>query len=56
MMLIPCLHCGPRNADEFVYAGEELRQPDAATSEPAEWRRFLYLRANRADWTTEHCM
>ncbi len=54
MMLIPCIHCGPRNADEFVYAGEDLQQPDAATAQPAEWRRFLYMRANLADWTVEH--
>ncbi len=54
MMLIPCIYCGPRNADEFVYAGEELDQPDSETTQPIEWRRFLYVRANLADWTVEH--
>jgi heterotetrameric sarcosine oxidase delta subunit len=54
MMLLPCVYCGPRNADEFVYAGEELDQPDPGTTQPTEWRRFLYMRANLADWTVEH--
>lgn len=53
MMLIPCINCGLRNADEFVYSGEELQQPDPAATDPEEWRRFLYMRSNPAGWTVE---
>jgi heterotetrameric sarcosine oxidase delta subunit len=28
-------------------------RPDGAEIEPAEWRRYLYLRRNPAGWTTE---
>ena len=54
MMLIPCINCGPRNADEFTYSGEEVPQPDPAATDPVEWRSFLYLRSNPAGWTVEH--
>ena len=54
MILIPCPHCGPRNSDEFVWAGERPRRPDpaATTTTPAEWRAYLYERVNPAGWTT----
>jgi sarcosine oxidase, subunit delta len=53
MLLIPCPWCGPRNADEFGYGGEVVARPDPASASPAEWRGYLYLRTNRADWATE---
>jgi len=55
VILIPCPHCGPRNSDEFVWAGERSRRPDpaATTTTPAEWRAYLYERVNPAGWTTE---
>jgi heterotetrameric sarcosine oxidase delta subunit len=53
MMLVPCPHCGPRNASEFRYVGEERPRPDPAATTPAEWRHYLYRRANPAGWTTE---
>ena len=28
MIRIPCPHCGPRDENEFVCAGEELARPD----------------------------
>ena len=53
MLLIPCPRCGPRNADEFGYSGEVVARPDPSDTTPEEWRSYLHLRANRADWTTE---
>ena len=54
MILIPCPHCGPRNASEFRYLGEEKHRPDPATTTPAEWRGYLYDKRNPAGWTTEN--
>ncbi len=56
MILIPCPHCGPRNSNEFVWAGERQSRPDpdATTTTPAEWRTYLYERLNPAGWTNEH--
>ncbi|WP_248579930.1 sarcosine oxidase subunit delta [Nocardioides sp. InS609-2] len=53
MMLIPCPNCGPRHAGEFAYVGETGARPDPATTTATEWRNYLYLRHNRADWTVE---
>ena len=53
MMLVPCPHCGPRNAAEFRYLGEEKARPDPNRAGPAEWRAYLYLQRNPAGWTTE---
>jgi heterotetrameric sarcosine oxidase delta subunit len=53
MLLIPCPWCGPRNADEFGYVGEVVARPDPSAATPAQWRGYLYLRANGAGWTTE---
>jgi len=53
MMQVPCPSCGPRHAGEFGYVGEVAKRPDPATTTPAEWRNYLYLRRNRADWTVE---
>ena len=53
MMLIPCIHCGPRNASEFRYGGEMGRRPDPNRTTPAEWRSYLYDQYNPSGWTTE---
>jgi sarcosine oxidase, subunit delta len=53
MLLISCPWCGRRNADEFGYVGEFVARPDPQLTTPEEWRGYLYLRDNRADWVTE---
>ncbi|MGH3348153.1 MAG: sarcosine oxidase subunit delta [Nocardioides sp.] len=53
MMLVPCPWCGARHAGEFAYLGEVTARPDPATTTPAEWRRYLYVRRNRAGRTAE---
>jgi heterotetrameric sarcosine oxidase delta subunit len=53
VILLPCPHCGPRNASEFRYLGEVIERPDPNASEPGEWRAYLYLKRNPAGWTTE---
>lgn len=53
MLVIICPHCGPRNSDEFTYQGERRPRPDVSASEPAEWRRYLYMKSNQNDWVTE---
>ena len=53
MLLVPCPHCGPRNASEFRSRGEVRPRPDGPEIEPAEWRRYLYVRRNPVGWTTE---
>ena len=53
MILIPCIHCGPRNASEFRHGGEVNKRPDPNATTPAEWHRYLYEKDNLAGWTTE---
>ncbi|HEV7861228.1 MAG TPA: sarcosine oxidase subunit delta [Acidimicrobiia bacterium] len=53
MIRLPCPHCGPRNASEFRYLGEDRERPDPADATPQEWRTNLYRRVNPAGWTTE---
>lgn len=53
MLVIICPNCGPRNSDEFTYQGERTSRPDVATTDPGEWRRYLYMKTNRSDWVTE---
>ena len=53
MMRIPCPWCGPRNANEFHHLGEVTTRPDPDSATPEEWRAYLYLRTNPADWVTE---
>ena len=53
MLRIPCIHCGPRNAAEFTYLGEERSRPDPNATRLQEWRRYLYMQSNPAGWTTE---
>ncbi len=52
MLLIPCPHCGPRDSGEFSYSGEIVARPGPDPS-PAEWRAYLYDKANAAGWQTE---
>lgn len=53
MLVILCPHCGPRNSDEFTYLGEVRPRPDVNATDPAEWRRYLYMRTNQAGWVSE---
>jgi sarcosine oxidase, subunit delta len=53
MILLPCPWCGPRDASEFRHVGEVVDRPDPRTATPAEWRSYLYLRANRRGWSAE---
>jgi len=53
VILLPCPHCGPRNASEFRYVGELAHRPDPNTTGTGEWRAYLYLKRNPAGWTTE---
>ena len=53
MLQMHCLHCGPRNVQEFVHAGEMVAQPSAADASLESWRAFLYLRQNPAGWVRE---
>jgi len=53
MILIPCIHCGLRNASEFVHVDEVQRAPDPNAASPDEWRRYLYMRTNGAGWMSE---
>jgi heterotetrameric sarcosine oxidase delta subunit len=53
MILVPCPHCGPRNASEFRYLGKEQPRPVPGSVTQAEWRAYLYVYENPAGWTTE---
>jgi sarcosine oxidase subunit delta len=53
MILVPCPHCGPRNASEFKWCGEARTRPDPNHTTTAEWREYLYMRSNTAGWTVE---
>jgi heterotetrameric sarcosine oxidase delta subunit len=53
VILLPCPYCGSRNASEFRYVGELSTRPDPNATGAKEWRAFMYMRANPADWTTE---
>jgi heterotetrameric sarcosine oxidase delta subunit len=53
MILLPCPWCGPRDASEFGQVGESVTRPDPAAASPADWRSYLYLRANPRGWVAE---
>jgi heterotetrameric sarcosine oxidase delta subunit len=53
MILLPCPHCGLRDATEFGHHRESARRPDPDAVSPEQWRSYLYLQANPAGWTTE---
>jgi heterotetrameric sarcosine oxidase delta subunit len=48
MLLIPCPHCGLRDATEFTYGGDanvrRPAEPDALSDE--QWAGYVYLRDN----------
>jgi sarcosine oxidase subunit delta len=46
MIVIPCPHCGPRNHDEFTYAGDAGLTPPAPDAPLAEWSTYVYAREN----------
>jgi len=48
MLLIECLHCGPRDEVEFSCGGEaHIARPTAPDSiSDAEWADYLYMRNN----------
>jgi methylglutamate dehydrogenase subunit B len=46
MIVIPCPHCGPRNHDEFVYAGDAGPMPPATDAPLADWSTSVYRREN----------
>jgi len=45
--LLPCPHCGPRDVNEFAYAGEVTTRPPADPS-LRDLTSYLYLRRNVA--------
>ena len=53
MILLPCPYCGSRNVSAFRYVGELSTRPNPNETAIEEWRAFMYMRANPADWTTE---
>jgi len=46
MLVIPCPHCGPRNHDEFSYAGDAALRRPAPDAPLAEWNAYVYSRDN----------
>ena len=48
MLLIPCPHCGPRDATEFTYGGDaNVRRPaDPAALSDEQWAEYVYMRDN----------
>jgi len=53
MLLVPCPNCGPRNSTDFGYGGESRKRPDPNEASKEEWRTYLYLEDNPADWMVE---
>lgn len=53
MILVPCPHCGQRNASEFRWCGEVKPRPDANRAMPEQWRDYLYVKSNEAGWIAE---
>ena len=46
MMLIPCIHCGPRDESEFSCGGtSHMARPALAESDQA-WGEYLFFRDN----------
>lgn len=48
MLLVPCPHCGPRNAADMRYVGESHRRPDPNAVTIEAWREHLYMERNPA--------
>ena len=45
--LLPCPNCGPRDVNEFAYAGEVTQRPRRSPS-PRELASYVYFRRNVA--------
>ena len=45
--LLPCPNCGPRDVNEFAYAGEVTRRPPSSPS-PRELAAYVHFRRNVA--------
>jgi heterotetrameric sarcosine oxidase delta subunit len=45
--LLPCPHCGPRDVNEFAYAGEVTERPRRSPSQ-RELASYVYFRRNTA--------
>lgn len=45
-MLIPCPHCGPRDASEFTYFGDATVARPALDASAEAWAKAVYDRAN----------
>lgn len=54
MLLVPCPHCGPRNASDLRYVGEAHPRPDQNAASESEWRNYLYMEDNPAGWLREN--
>ncbi len=48
MKIMPCPLNGPRNIQEFVCAGEVVREPDPALASDAEWADYVFMVDNKA--------
>src|SRR5215210_5247952 len=46
-LLLPCPNCGPRDVNEFAYAGEVTRRPPSSPS-PRELAAYVHFRRNVA--------
>ena len=46
--LVPCPNCGPRDVNEFSYAGEVTARPAGASPSFRELTSYLYFRDNVA--------
>lgn len=53
MLLVPCPNCGPRNSSDLRHVGESHARPNPNTATEKEWRDYLYIRDNVADWNVE---
>ena len=53
MIVIDCPYCGPRNSTEFRHAGEAGHKRNITTTDPAQWRYYLYVHDNPMGWTRE---
>lgn len=48
MKIMTCPINGPRNIQEFVWAGEVKPSPDPATCSDKDWTTYLFLEPNTA--------
>lgn len=56
MIYIPCPHCGHRNADEFIYGGDnDQRRPENPEEfSDAAWCEYIYTVPNVKGITREY--